>query len=175
MQRDYFFQDRNRNNQHCNDTMVAMTMEEKHTPYPKKGVFTHNSMGTTRVPQLGKQTKSQHYSTKGKQELTISFTDALSMLGTCATATWLPFSSTHNLETDSATMMDTHTRTEDQNQDVSDDRGPVTKRECTRPPYQHHTSPLQKKCHRMPTLGPNEIKCPRLEFFTVAPLLHQTV
>ena len=133
--------------------MVAMTMQEKHTPYSKKGVFTQNSMCTTRVPQLGTQTKSQHYNTIKKQELTISFTDALSMLGSCATASWLPFSSSHNLETDAATMIKTHTRTEDQNQNVSDDRGPVTKRECTRPPYQHHTSPLQKNVIECRHLG----------------------
>ena len=94
------------------------------------------------VPEPRTKTKGQHHRQRENMSLPLLHRSFINT-GSCAKASASSLD-VASFATDCATMKKTHKRTEGQNQDVSEDRAIVTKRESTRQPHPNHNSPSQK-------------------------------
>ena len=94
------------------------------------------------VPEPRTKTKGQHHRQRENMSLPLLHRSFINT-GSCAKASASSLDVT-SFATDCATMKKTHKRTEGQNQDVSEDRAIVTKRESTRQPHPNHNSPPKK-------------------------------
>ena len=116
--------------------MIRLLVQVQLT-FSKKKKLSMRTNGT--VPEPRTKTKGQHHRQRENMSLPLLHRSFINT-GSCAKASASSLDVT-SFATDCATMKKTHKRTEGQNQDVSEDRAIVTKRESTRQPHPNHNSP----------------------------------